>query len=1069
MAEQRTQLETYKSASANYQSQLLGVASKDEAIKCAIGAAENLMEALKLCSDPQEKQDLRSQVKAIFEAAECIKKSDQWKPSAQKSPAHTHPVSKKDEIDLWVAAVAESSNDAATNGFPDFGGPRTALPEPDHALVDISDNTAPSRGAASLQPRLKNQHATNTPPPPKKPQVSSDHYPTGIEETGKDDVFSGLVNLQQRQSTRQSAIQPQPTAQVDTSSSSHTLAENSSSALLDASKVKPSPASVETSLPLYSAVSGGSVTAISTTHVRSQVRRLKDPISSRKLAKREEILLLRSSVVNGFKFPPWDKNPATSEFVLQPESALFTDSRELELSAYQHQFFAGWKRAKDALPPPFMYPVDRDGFGPMMGTSGSIDLVQDAATDCSVVASLCAGIARSERGHDKMLSSLVWPFDQNLGRPVISSNGKYIVRLYFNGCWRRVVVDDHLPVSKTHRLLHVIDRRNPALLWPALLEKAYLKVRGGYDFPGSNSCSDLWTLTGWIPEQIYLQDTDTVPDQLWARLYKAFLYGDVLVTLGTGKMTNRQEKELGLEGQHSYVVLDMRETDYDKIFLVKNPWVEGRGWRGPRPSSAPTLDASSSSEHSIAPVEVPNPHPSTFRIGLDHVVQHFESLYLNWNPGLFRYRQDVHFEWTVEDRATPTGCIITHPQFSFFSKEGGVVWLLLCRHFRDTDGQSHDSSDAFNDGTLQPEKHMHTAGNAPKGFMSVFVCDGHGDRIYIKEAYLESSPYVNTPQTLLRWDADADSTYTIVIDQEELSASAYTFSLSAFSNSTIALEPATSKYPRTKTESGLWTAQTAGGTTSSPRYFENPQYFLDVRQRCSLAILLTSVDHRHPLHVKLVFGLGKRMYKLQSRDVLVDSGDHRSGSAFAELQDLAPGKYTIICSLFEAGKTGDYTLRVDSTADVTLKQLPRDGAGLVSMKLSPVCFGPQVHKVAAPVVPRRLASYIVIARFLRATSPRGTHDLGLLGRSPLRLSIELGRGPERKFLITSEEGEYSNSPAVRSESLNLDPTLVNQGDVWLVLDRLSGPGGPVEEWYEVEIFTDMPQACSVGVWREWDD
>lgn len=31
-----------------------------------------------------------------------------------------------------------------------------------------------------------------------------------------------------------------------------------------------------------------------------------------------------------------------------------------------------------------------------------IDLVQDAATDCSVVASLCAGVARSERGYDKV-------------------------------------------------------------------------------------------------------------------------------------------------------------------------------------------------------------------------------------------------------------------------------------------------------------------------------------------------------------------------------------------------------------------------------------------------------------------------------------------------------------------------------------------------------------------------------------------------------------------------------------------------------------------------------------------
>jgi calpain-7 len=50
--------------------------------------------------------------------------------------------------------------------------------------------------------------------------------------------------------------------------------------------------------------------------------------------------------------------------------------------------------------------MDQNGLGPMMSTSCSIDLVQDAATDCSVVASLCAGIARSERGHDKVRESL---------------------------------------------------------------------------------------------------------------------------------------------------------------------------------------------------------------------------------------------------------------------------------------------------------------------------------------------------------------------------------------------------------------------------------------------------------------------------------------------------------------------------------------------------------------------------------------------------------------------------------------------------------------------------------------
>ena len=99
----------------------------------------------------------------------------------------------------------------------------------------------------------------------------------------------------------------------------------------------------------------------------------------------------------------------------------------------------------------------------------------------------------------------MYPFDHERMQPAVSKNGKYVFRMYFNGSWRHVAIDDRLPASKTNRTLYVVDRRNPGLIWPALVEKAYLKIRGGYDFPGSNSGTDLHALTGWVPEQIFLQ------------------------------------------------------------------------------------------------------------------------------------------------------------------------------------------------------------------------------------------------------------------------------------------------------------------------------------------------------------------------------------------------------------------------------------------------------------------------------------------------------------------------------------------------------------------------------------
>ncbi|KAF2175919.1 calpain-like protease palB/rim-13, partial [Zopfia rhizophila CBS 207.26] len=1039
------------------QSQLLKAPTREEALNLAISAAENLVKALNLCTTSEEKKELRSQCSAVMDAAERIKSTEQWLPQSRSLAESAQPKTKHEEIGMWAASVAQAASHATALVESSSDTLNNSVSESSVPLLDLSSSSAPSLAIAGAAPTIPGNFYTST--PPDIAESKDAHGLSTLKPTQKSGAVGSLIDLQQRPSCERQVgnAQPQPVAHTHSSSQTvGTIAQGITRITADSV-----------------------VAAASATGPRTQVRRLVEPTSTRELPTKERILLFKASVVNGFKFPPWEKNPSSSEFALEVGADLFLDSPELDLSAYQHQFFDGWVRAKQALPPPSMLPNDRGGLGPVMGNSRSIDLVQDAATDCSVVASLCAGIARSERGHEKILSNMIWPYDKNLGRPVISSNGKYIVRLNFNGCWRKVIIDDRLPTSKTHRLLHVVDRHNPALLWPALLEKAYLKVRGGYDFPGSNSCSDLWTLTGWVPEQIYLQENDTVPDQLWTRIYNAFLYGDVLVTVGTGKMSNRQEKELGLEGQHSYVVLDMKEIDHERLLLVKNPWVEGKGWRGARTSTAPVMHTTSSSGYPKTRTDAFNgdstplkhsPTLTTFWIALANVIRHFESLYLNWNPGLFRYRQDIHFEWAIEGKQNVGGCVVTHPQFSFTSKEGGPVWFLLCRHFRDTPGENHEGSDAFNDGTIRSETQLYSAGDPPKGYMSIVVCNGKGHRIYVKDTCLESGPYVNTPQSLLKWESEPNSTYTIVVDQADLPDSKYTFSLSAFSNSTISLEEAGEKYPYQKRVSDVWSRETAGGNTSSPRYFENPQHTLEVRERSSLALVISGVNHQYPLHVKLAHGYGKRMYRLHSRDILVDSGEHRSGCAFAEIKDLQPGTYTIICSLFDAGKTGLYDLRVDSTSIVILKQIPRDGAGLVSMKLAHACFGPQIHKIAAPIQPHRLAKYIIIARFVRATSPRSM-DLGMLARSPLRLSVELGRGPERKFMMTSEQGEYSDSATVRSDSFDLEPTIENKlrGDMWLVLDRLSGPGAPVEEWYEVEIFTDVPQPCTVGVWRDWDD
>lgn len=622
----------------------------------------------------------------------------------------------------------------------------------------------------------------------------------------------------------------------------------------------------------------------------------------------------------------------------------------------------------------------------------------------------------------------MYPCDGDPQEPILSPSGKYIFEFYFNGSFRTVIIDDQLPSSKTSRSLHVIDRNNPNFLWPALVEKAYLKVRGGYDFPGSNSGTDLWVLTGWIPEQVFLHNDDSTSDEIWSRLFPAFSYGDVVLTIGTGKLTELEQQGFGLVSEHDYAILDMKEVDGRRQFLLKNPWA------GAEPSILQSQGA-----HPDASIL----SPGTFWMDCEQVMQNFENLYLNWNPGLFKYREDVHFTWDLSPGRTLGGCFVKNPQFSVRSEGGGTVWLLLGKHFK-TEHHHYLKRHGCHGGEL--------------GFISIYIFQADGKRVSLSDGALHRGPYVDSPNTLMRLEMPPNATYTAVISEQSLPPSSQNFTLSAFATSPVSLAPSLNRHQCLTKAAGSWTTSTAGGNAESARYSTNPQFSLRVSAKTDLSILLETEDAILATHVKLFWSHGQRVSRVRNRDIITESGDYRHGCALAETQSIDKGNYTIVCSTFAPDQLGQFTLWISSTIPCDVQPLASESAGRLVTLSRPGILSPGQDRIKMTLKVTRMTRMKLIAR--NKSSMIGARSVA---PSPVLMSVELGQGPYKKTLAVSEDGSHCDAASgVRVEDFDLLPSNDPHGKVWIVIERIGGPSGQVEDRFEVEVLAE--ERVEVGEW-----
>ncbi|KAM4705527.1 calpain-7 isoform 2-T2 [Rhinophrynus dorsalis] len=606
----------------------------------------------------------------------------------------------------------------------------------------------------------------------------------------------------------------------------------------------------------------------------------------------EEIEVLRkTSKINGVEYVPFMSVDLRERFAFPMP---FSDKLgKLALSPKQKAIFSKWVRPDEITNNPIM-----------IYTVSSFSIKQTIVSDCSFVASLAISAAYERRYNKKLITSIIYPQNKK-GEPEYNPCGKYMVKLHINGVPRKVIIDDYLPVDHSGELLCSYSN-NKNELWVSLIEKAYMKVMGGYDFPGSNSNIDLHALTGWIPERIAMHSDNQAFDKqsTFRMLYQRFHKGDVLITTATGVMSEEEGEKWGLVPTHAYAVLDIREYKTFRFLQLKNPWSHLR-WKGrfcekDERSWTPELKKYLNFDPRTAQ-KIDN---GIFWITWEDLCQYYDVIYLSWNPSLFKESTCIHSTWHAKQGPVKDAySLANNPQYRLevqCPKGGATVWILLSRHITDKDDFARN-----------------------REFITLVVYKTEGKKVYYPA---DPAPYIdgiriNSPHYLTKMPLTSPGTnaFTLVVSQYEKQNTIH-YTLRVYATCKFTFSKIPTPYTINKRINGQWKGQSAGGCGNfRDTHKNNPVYQFHIEKAGPLLMELR----------------GPRQYSVGFEIITVSasgdpgpsgfqkkgSGDYRCGFCYLELENIPAGVYNVIPTTFLPAQEGPFFLDFNSAIPIKVSQL----------------------------------------------------------------------------------------------------------------------------------------------------